>query len=369
MNDERNFLDATRKAINLIGGMKTVVKAGDKVVVKPNFFGPRPASEGATTNLAILQEILEEVIECGTRPILAEGPFRFYNADFVFKKLGVKEMAHSLGIDFINLNEAESIEVDIPNGKALKKIRIPQIVLEADILINVPKMKTHHLTTVTLGMKNLKGVLPGDEKQKSHVYGIHQSIVDINKLVRSSLIVVDGTVSMEGSGPTFGDPVKLGIVVAGKNVVAVDTICCRIMGIEPKEVEHIRLAYEDGLCSGDIESLGEPLAAVQRKFEFPRESKTYLFFHDAVEKLDHTLYDLSGKRIFPFLSAWIGKRPRIDRKVCIKCGICEKACIVTPPAINFHIGKIDYQCCIDCLLCMEQCPVNAIKVRSPLWGL
>jgi len=364
INAENSIRKSVREAIDLIGGMCSVVKAKNKVVIKPNFFGPRLASKGATTNLTIVQEITEMVIECGAYPTIAEGPFRFYDANVVFRKLGVKKLAENLGIGLVNLNEAEAVEKDIQDGKALNRIKIPKIVLDADVLINVPKMKTHHLTTVTLGMKNMKGILPGEEKQKSHIHGIHQSIVDINKAIRSDLVVVDGTVAMEGMGPTFGDPVKLGIVVAGKNVVDVDMVCCGIMGVDPVEVKHLRLACKEGLCSENVEIVGDPIEAVRRTFQFPRESKAYLYAHSIAEKLDKIVYKTSGRNIFPILSGLFGKKPRINPKKCIECGICEEVCIVSPPAINCRTGKIDYRHCIDCLLCMEQCPRNAIKVRG-----
>jgi uncharacterized protein (DUF362 family) len=226
VQDEDAFRKDVQKAIDLVGGMQRVVKPGDTVIIKPNFFGPRLSSDGATTNLTMLQEIVEEVAERRATPVIAEGPFRTYNTRVVFRTVGVDRLAKNLGVELVDLNDAENVEVNVPLGKALKKIKIPKIVLDSDVLINVPKMKTHHLTTVTLGMKNLKGVLPGVEKQQSHIHGIHQSIVDINKTVTADLTVVDGTIAMEGVGPTFGDPVELGVIVAGKNVVDVDKVCC-----------------------------------------------------------------------------------------------------------------------------------------------
>lgn len=364
IGEEESIREGVRKAINLVGGMHSIVKRGDTVIVKPNFFGPRSPLQGATTSLTVVQEIVNEVIECGAEPIIAEGPFRFYNADVVFNTLGVRRFAKELGIKLVNLNEEASVEVEVPSGKALKRIKVPKLVLDSDVLINVPKMKTHHLTTVTLGMKNLKGVLPGAEKQQSHIHGIHQSIVDINKIIKPDLTVVDGIVAMEGMGPTFGDPVELGLVVAGRNVVDVDKVCCEIMGIDPFHVEHLRIALEEGLGSNNVEVVGGPINSVRRKFRVPQESRVYLYLSNAAQRLDRLVYKISGKNIFPYLSGMFGKRPRIDKKKCVKCGICEKVCIVSPPAIDCKAGKINYQRCVDCLLCMEQCPRNAISVRG-----
>jgi uncharacterized protein (DUF362 family)/Pyruvate/2-oxoacid:ferredoxin oxidoreductase delta subunit len=365
VHDEDAIRKNVKKAIDLVGGMQSVVKSGDRVIIKPNFGGPRSSSDGATTELTILQEIVEEVADRQATPIIAEGPFRQYNTRVVFSKVGVDRLANDLGVELIDLNDSESVEVIVPRGKALKRVKIAKEVLDADALINVPKMKTHNMTTVTLGMKNLKGILPGEEKQQSHIHGIHQAIVDINKAIAPDLTVVDGVIAMEGAGPTFGDPVDLGVIVAGKNVVDVDKVCCEIMGINPLHVEHVRIAEEENLGSARVEVVGEPIDAVTRKFKFLQESTTYLFAHNVAQRADRVLYRLIGKSILPFLSGRYGRRPIIDKTKCAKCHICEQVCILAPPpAIDCSLGKIDYQRCADCLLCMEQCPTNAISVRG-----
>ncbi|MGZ6281013.1 MAG: DUF362 domain-containing protein [Ktedonobacteraceae bacterium] len=354
-----------REAIDLVGGMRHVVRSGDTVIIKPNFFGPRLSSDGATTNLTMLQEIVEEVAEQNAIPVIAEGPFRTYNAQVVFRKIGVDTLAKNLGVELVNLNAAESVEVNVPSGKALKKIKIPKRVLNADALINLPKIKTHHLTTVTLGMKNLKGVLPGEEKQQSHIHGIHQAIVDLNKTVTANLTVVDGTIAMEGVGPTFGDPVGLGVIVAGENVVDVDKVCCEIMGINPLQVEHVRIADGEGLGSSNIEVVGDPVDAVMRKFKFLQESPRYLFVHGVTEKADRALHRVTGKSVKPFLSGKFGRRVIIDKTRCAQCHVCEQVCIASPAsAIDCSAGRVDYKQCVDCLLCMEHCPQDAISIRG-----
>ena len=365
IHDEDSIRRNVKNAIDLVGGMQSVVKPGDSVIIKPNFGGPRSSSDGATTDLTMLQEIVEEVADRQATAVIAEGPFRQYDTRVVFKKVGVDRLANNLGVELIDLNDSESVEVTVPRGKALKRIKIAKRVLDADALINVPKMKTHHITKVTLGMKNLKGILPGEQKQQSHIHGIHQAIVDINKTIAPDLTVVDGIIAMEGVGPAFGDPVDLGVIVAGKNVVDVDNVCCEIMGINPLHVEHLRIAAEEGLGSAEVQVVGEPVDAVARKFKFLQESTTYLLAHNVAQKADRVLYRLVGKNVFPFLSGKFGRRPIIDKTKCAKCHICEQVCILAPPpAIDCSSGKIDYQRCADCLLCMEQCPTNAISVRG-----
>jgi len=142
--------------------------------------------------------------------------------------------------------------------------------------------------------------------------------------------------------------------------IDVDKVCCEIMGIDPFHVEHLRIALEEELGSNNVEVVGESINSVRRKFRIPQESKTYLYLSNIAQRFDQLVYKISGKNIFPFLSIMFGKRPRIDQKKCVKCGICEKVCIVSPPAIDYKAGKISYRC-IDCLLCMEQCPKKCYK--------
>jgi uncharacterized protein (DUF362 family) len=226
--------------------------------------------------MIFIETLVGLIQECGAKPVVAEGPFMNYDAEAVFKITGVRELCKRVKVDFVDLNKAETVEVHVPGGKAHRKLRIPRVVIEADRIVNVPKLKTHHLTTLTCSMKNMKGVLPGRDKQLSHVRGLHQAIVDISKVVRSDLIVVDGLLAMGGMGPTFGDVVPLGLVIAGTNPIAVDTVCARIMGVSPTDVEHLRIAFHDfSIKEEDIMTVGLPLQEIKSKFRIPRDKWTY----------------------------------------------------------------------------------------------
>jgi hypothetical protein len=152
------------------------------------------------------------------------------------------------------------------------EIAVCKTVLETDVLINVPVLKTHSQTLVSLSLKNIKGVMPPSGKRAMHFAGLEQGIVDLNQVVASQLVVADGTIGQEGLGPVAGDAVALGLIVAGANRVAVDATCCRIMGIAPETVPVIRLASEAGLgpiSSEQITVLGERVTDVRRPFKLP----------------------------------------------------------------------------------------------------
>jgi len=141
--------------------------------------------------------------------------------------------------------------------------------MEANIIINVPVMKTHDVFPATLGLKNMKGILQENDKKRFHIWGLAQCIVDLNKLVLPSLTVLDGTIGMEGLGPTRGTPVNSGLIISSFDTLAADTVASLVMGIEPEEIEYIKLASEQGLGCADvsrIEVRGKQIDEVRRPF-------------------------------------------------------------------------------------------------------
>jgi uncharacterized protein (DUF362 family) len=178
-------------------------------------------------------------------------------------------------VELCDLNTAEPAIIEIRDGLVLKTFRTGKIVLDSDVIINIPVLKTHAETLVTLCLKNLAvGIAQKWEKKALHNVGLHESIVDVCTCVRTHFNVVDGIVGLEGDGPNLpgGKTKPVGIVLAGDQGLAVDAVSCRIMGIEPREVVHLRLAAERGLGTIDldqIEVVGEPIEKVATPFERP----------------------------------------------------------------------------------------------------
>ena len=179
------------------------------------------------------------------------------------------------------------MKVPIPKGKALKEVSLPKIVLDADVIISVPKMKTHDSAKVTLSLKNMKGVLPDIYKRKlHHVFGVFQGVADLCTLVKPALAVVDGIIGMEGLGPADGEPVKMGLIIAGKDLVAVDTVTSAVMGFEKEEYGCIDAAAKAGLGTADlseIDVVGEPISKVQRRFKRVEEAMAEMSFPEGFQ--------------------------------------------------------------------------------------
>ena len=364
--EKRDVELAVEEAVALVGGIGKIVKSSDKVLIKPNYSMPRHPRTAVTTEPEVVAAVVDIVREAGGDPIIGEGSVVGHDTTVAFRVVGAEEISKRNDVPLIDLNKDEGVEVEIPGGKALKKIRIAKTVLECDIIINVPKIKTHHSTLVTCSLKNMKGVLPAREKHVTHLSGLHQAIVDLNKIVKPDLTVVDGVLSMEGNGPSFGKPVATNLIIAGFDPVAVDSTVCRIMGIDPSEVVHVRLAAEQGLgviepCA--IEIRGVKVEAVGKCFMKPSIPMASLEcigyrFEDLLRKTFHR--DVSFQRWF---TKTFSSGPRFYPDACSGCEKCLEMCPTN--ALTFRNGFpiIDYGECIKCYCCIEGCPNNAFRLN------
>ncbi|MFC1953730.1 DUF362 domain-containing protein, partial [Chloroflexota bacterium] len=188
------------------------------------------------------------VKEIGAKPIIVESSSIGADTEESFQVAGYLKLRDE-GFEVIDLKKEENVTVPVPGGSVLKEISLPRIVVDADAIISVPRMKTHEQAKVTLSLKNMKGVLPDIFKRKFHLtFGIFQGVADLCTVIRPALSVVDGIIAMEGLGPTEGTPVKMGLIIAGKDPVAVDTTTGLVMGFEPGEDETANAAAESHLA-------------------------------------------------------------------------------------------------------------------------
>lgn len=245
--------------LDYIGAWNDVFADNKKrVLIKPNLCYPRQSGSGVITDGRIVFALVEILCDLGFKNIvLGEGSAVGY--DFVqnydtwecIRAAGLESLQDTYGVKIVDFNRDEAVEVDVPNPLVMDKVKIAKSVLECDIIVNMPVIKTHIRTFVTLGLKNMKGVLPGNEKKKTHRLGLDEAIADLNSVVTPDVTLVDGIVGMEGNWEYPRDCVPLGILVAGKDPVAVDTICTRIMGYDPKKIRHLSCAAQKNLGTMD----------------------------------------------------------------------------------------------------------------------
>ena len=309
-----NLIKVTKESIDMIGGMKSIVKPKQKVFIKPNYIsggldGHDPVSGGEIPHPDVVATVAEEAVKAGASSVIigewAEIPLNINfggkdgkvgaqlksRIDKINKKYGQK-------IFMLNLMIHNTYFTYIHSRTSLNSLAVPNLVSEADVVISIPVLKTHHYPSpVTLGMKNLIGIMPstiyGEPRIKLHDAGIHQIIVDIVKGLRPKLTVVSGAYGIEGEGPTLffgGTPVDIskrigaGLVIAGKDPVATDATAARIITKDwqpvendnlgtPYYVHHIFKAYQEGLGQlrkDAIKLKGENLEAIQMSWEMPK---------------------------------------------------------------------------------------------------
>jgi len=254
------------KALDLIDYRKAL--AGyDTVLIKVNFIVDKTWDTGATTDPMVVEAIIKKLEGLPVKVYVVESDATITNADRAFEATGMKDMCRRNGVEWLNLRHVkDKVKLAVPDGEALKSITVPRLVTESAV-ISAAKLKTHVDTGVTLGMKNMFGLLPDKFKGKYHLKGISKVVVDINTVLRPALTVIDGFVGMEGQGPIDGTPVQMNLIIAGTDVVATDATACRVMGINPYEIKHIRKAFEKGLGKSDAQVLGEKLETVTRPFK------------------------------------------------------------------------------------------------------
>lgn len=223
---------------------------------------------GATTDPIVVEALIQRLKQLPVEIYVVESDATMTNADKAFDATGMTELCEKYAVQHLNLRYVEDkVKIKIPNGDALKDITVPRLVTESAI-ISAAKMKTHMATKVTLGLKNMFGLLPDKLKFKYHTMGISKVIVNINTVLKPHLTVIDGFVAMEGKGPTDGSPVKMNLIIAGKDPVATDATGARVMGIDPHEISHIRTAHQKGLGNIDnIEVVGSKVEDVCRAFK------------------------------------------------------------------------------------------------------
>ncbi|MFX1519597.1 MAG: DUF362 domain-containing protein [Promethearchaeota archaeon] len=254
---------AVEKAINLLGGIKNFINEGETVFIHPNWCGGVPGKQGSYTNPKVLTTLIKLIDSCNqsAKIIVGESEATSQHFDLMYMSSGSKEAIEELksttGIEVqvVNLSEGEMVTIDCPDAYITKKLTVHRVLTEADKIINIPVLKSHVFCDITVSLKNMFGLLPERKKGRLHFKGLNEIIVDINAAFPSDLIVVDGIIGMEGWGPLKGDPIELGFVLAGDNLLAIDTVAATIAGYDPTSVTHFQLAAQKNIGSLNLDEI------------------------------------------------------------------------------------------------------------------
>ena len=261
--------DGVQKALNLIDGIHDIVKPGHMVLINPSWVAPPVEREaGCITLPEVCRAIADIVKELDGRPVIAESSAVGVDTEKVIQASGYRELLE-MGYDVVNLEKTSSVNLPTGHGKVFETVPCWELVQRADVVISVPKLKTHDQTEMTCAIKKLKGLLTDKGKRAMHQEGLFEGVVDLMTAVKPKLAVVDAIICQEGIGPIFGKPVEMNLVLAGKDLVAVDSVCARIIGYDPSETLLTVNAAARGLGvmePDNIDVVGETLSRVKRRF-------------------------------------------------------------------------------------------------------
>lgn len=356
-----SIADTTRRIIDLVGPMAAILNGRRVAILKPNFVAGRPARTGATTNLDLIAAVAEAVHTAGATPFLCEFPGTEFDFEATLTILKIDEFCQHHGIGLVRKVD-RWLELHPAGAGRLRRFHVPAQLEEA-CLINLPVLKTHVVSGMSICMKNLMGFLPHADRRTMHTLGIQQCIVDINRGIIPDLNIVDGSIGQDKDGPLYGRQANLRMLVAGRDALAVDLACCVLTKIDPNKVGHFKLGRAQ-LGERHITFLGDELSAV-RPMELPRILASYQVAYWLMYLLDYPFAKLVGSHLCTELykTGLFGTRPIIVQSACNRCGDCVRACPL-PDVINIERYYINPRACERCLLCYEACLKGAISVKG-----
>jgi len=246
---------------------------GKGILLKPNLVEYLPGKE-VNTHPMLVGAAAECFLRLGAKSVVVgEGPGHQRDTEFLLSESGLADQLKARKVAFVDLNRDELIKIPLESGHTgLNYLWLPRAVVEADVVVSMPKIKTHHWAGVTLSMKNMFGIVPGLKygwpKNVLHWKGIHENVLDICATVPIRLVIADGILCMEGNGPLHGETRKLGVIVMGDDPVAADATMARLMGLRPEKIQHLEQA---NWCLGNLNStrilqVGERVEELRQTF-------------------------------------------------------------------------------------------------------
>ncbi len=353
-----SLLESIRALLEPLGGMEAFVRPGDRVVLKPNIIDGRAPESAVTTHPEVVRAVARLALDCGARVALGDSPGR-QSLRVAAKKSGYNPVMEDLGLDW-----ADFTPLEMATGEGgIRKFTLARELLEADLVINIPKMKTHCMMLMTMAVKNLFGAVIGLRKFQWHLRAgrdkalFGRVLYEICRAVAPGLSIVDAVVSMDGDGPTSGRPNPTGFLAAGRDPSAVDAVLMDIVGLDRNDLFTLRAAAEaEDRAWEDAVTVGvAPEELTPRRWILPASESAELPLPAFCHKI-------------PFLREWLREqttvRPYVIEEPCVLCGECVRICPAQVMTMEPAGITIDQKACIRCYCCHEICPQSAIGLRK-----
>ncbi len=341
------------KALDRLSGMAGLFRpeevCGRNVLVKPNLLTDRLPEQAVTTHPELVRQVVRRLKAAGAEVSVGDSPASTANLKQVWQKTGMADVCAAEGVPLISLEQSGATPFEV-NGFSFT---IANPVLRADLVVNLPKVKSHSLTILTAGVKNMYGAIPGYSKTALHrtypkprVFG--QLVRALWQVLPPTVTVTDGVVGMEGQGPANGRPVRLGFLAAATDPFALDRALCDILHIDSVRVPYLCGAKGDaGYAKPRV--LGDEVDVPA--FEIPAGAHLLNLLPDWLVR--------GGGRL-----VWV--RPSFSEQACTACGKCRQACPVDAIFMHPETGRpvVRRDRCISCSCCHEICPSNAIRMTQ-----
>ncbi len=355
--DSSKVFEAVKRSVDLVGGMGEYVKPGMKVLIKPNLLSDRKPEDGVDTHPEVVRAIVKLVKASGGTVMIGDSPGGYgKNIDEIFESSGMKLVAEEEGAELVKFT----------NSRFVDNIPVARQIFEVDRIISVPKLKTHCVTVITAGIKNVFGAVTGLYKASCHSKApkeedLAKILAKVYSIVRPHLTILDGIVAMEGDGPSSGTLRKMDLVMASADAVAMDSCVARVVGLEPGDIRLITEAHSNGLGEMDlkkIEIVGDDIGSfVAKDFKLPQTAPLKIL----------------PRALLNSLAALVKFNPVINAALCARCNLCKVTCPVSCITIEERSCSIDYAKCVRCMCCHEVCPYRAIDIKrnflaKVIWG-
>lgn len=368
--DPAEVSSALAEALSHLGGMAAFVTPGARVFVKVNLLKKASPERAVTTHPELVRAVVRAAWQAGAADVAVGDSPGGMTTTGMFRSLceeaGLRRVCAEEGAR-LALLDTDVVRVANPRGKLFTAFDLGREAVEADVLVNVPKLKTHGFMLLTGGVKNLFGLVPGIEKARFHMRvpdraAFADMLVDIALARTPELTVMDGVVAMEGQGPGSGDPTPFGAILASADVFALDVVTAALVRFEPGEVYTVAAARARGLApprESDIATAGaDPEGFARERFAKPPRPADAWFGVRIASKVG------------PWARTWALPKPYMARGAeCTGCETCREACPVGAVAPSSE-GRgfrpaFDYDTCIRCYCCQELCPTGALRLRNP----
>ncbi len=348
-------LTAIRSLLQPLGGMGAFVKPGQKVLLKPNLLSGKTPDKAVTTHPEIVRAVVTLAQEAGGIVSIGDSP-GIGSPESVARKSGILAVAEETGCPFAPFETAVTIR---PVSGKFQQFEVAQELLDADVVINLPKLKTHQMMGLTCGVKNMFGAIVGLRKPRLHLQaGTDKAffalmLLELCEALSPTLTIVDAVVGMEGEGPGSGAPVQIGALLAGSHPQAIDTVATELVGMKPHQVWTQQQAIETGRPYTDLKQL--------ELYGAPLEKLRITNFKQA--KMTDVNFGLKGA-LKHHLRHAVTARPVPDHSLCVRCNDCVTHC--PPEAMKIENNRliIDYDHCIRCFCCQELCPHGALMTKQ-----